>query len=232
VKSRSTHRNTLPRRHFVGGFLLGLSLVVTTGLGLTAIGTAVAGNMPPELMRERFVEDNVFTSTHAPSVRIAVDRQLQFLGQIDFSSGSDETERYLFGATRDQTVERLFVVEVAASEARHSEDASGSVDEIEIDGATYRHTTRAFNNAEQIRQRPAAAMARTTAYLEQQGLSLPSELVTSRLARTADPERRKQISILYFEDLKLAGRSLDEVDGQLTADLTERFLASFRILDR
>lgn len=199
-------------------------------------------NMTPQ----RHVTDNVLVSGAMPSIQIRVHPPLTSLTALKFVvMETQHVELYLF-AERDEDghLKRALTVQFEGylpdNNFRYDYDLTHKVRLGDFD---YLHDTGVLKLDAALKRRPEGDLAAWVGWLKTNGggESYPNwnELIYSRYVRLLDRARRDEILILYFENLKDLGYTVDDlVSGGpragdlpgLSAGVRQRALASFSVV--
>jgi hypothetical protein len=179
------------------------TIALTTLAALLLCGAASAQSAAPE----RKVQQNVITSTHDPSVRIELPTQVRYVGAdrwvlLDIA----DCELHVFvEADAQKKVQRLYWIQFEAyvpsrPELRHDYSRDRTMRIFDRDlfvrarfGASS-EPVRAGSDTEHVRR-----------LLQAQGYTLPSDTINVRFVELLDAAARKELMIIYMEDLSPQG---------------------------
>ena len=80
-----------------------------------------------------------------------------------------------------------------------------------LGGHVFNHNTWFYDDAVEIARNPGAESERTRAFLEAKGYRLDTELMMSRFVGVVDEEKRNELILFYFENVRDTGYSLAEL---------------------
>ena len=196
-----------------------------------------------ETTQQRYVEGNVFTSTYLPAIRIEIDEALTYVGSIDFIlKDIARVERYVFvEADQGQRIKRMIVFQFEGfldTNDHYYRYRFPNPDTL--GGHVFNHNTWFYDDAAGIARNPGAESERTRAFLEAKGYRLDTELMMSRFVGVVDEEKRNELILFYFENVRDTGYTLAELATEggdirpehaaLDDDLTQRSLHIMTVL--
>jgi len=169
------------------------------------------------------VESNTFISSDNPDIRVSVDRKFKYIGSFPFAVEKvARGNRYIFvQANPEKHIQRMFIIQ--------QEGFVQSSDEIyrykittpaKLGISDYQHSVILYDNDANIREEPDKEAELTQRFLADHGYVLEPELVMSRFARSADPERKHEIIFFCFENLSSYRHKLK--DFREASDSTEK----------
>lgn len=199
-------------------------------------------NMTPQ----RRVRDNIISSGAMPAIHIKVDPPLKHLTTLKFIvMETQHVELYLFGDRDDSGhVKRLLTVQFEGYLPDNDFRFEYEINQkVRLGGFDYLHDTGVLKVDAALKRRPESDLAAWVAWLRQHGSGERhdswNEFIYSRYVRLLDLGRRNELLILYFENLKDLGFSVDElVSGgaragelsHLSTEVSKRALDSFSII--
>ncbi|MDX2149101.1 MAG: hypothetical protein SFV54_00070 [Bryobacteraceae bacterium] len=170
---------------------------------LPALAALAAAQKPTE----RVVKGTVLTSDDNPKVRIELPRGAKYLGgeRWDLYSIADCELHVWVEADEGKTVTRLYWVQFegylpSQPERRYNYPFSKTMKIADLD---FDVRTRA--SAGTAQQRPDSDGAHVSARVQSAGYRLPRDLMSVRLVHLPDEQKRKELMIIYMEDLGPAG---------------------------
>lgn len=156
------------------------------------------------------VENNTFISPNNPKIRVKVDKRLDYIGKVPFTIDNLAAgTRYIFvRATHDKHIQQMFIIQQEGF-LPSSDDTYkyGITNPAGLGSFEYQHSVILYDNAATIREEPGKEADVTQRFLAAHGYFLEPELVMSRFARPADPQRRHEIIFFCFESLSAYGHS-------------------------
>lgn len=191
---------------------------------------------------ERKVADNVLTSFDVPKVRITVDESLQYLGRFDFNLRDIAAgERYIWAETQEGRVKRMFIVQFEGflPQVNH-QYRFGMRTPVKLGSQTYSHNLWFYNDEEGRGADPPNEATRTVKFLAERGLSLDTDLMMSRFARIVGQDKRNEIILFYWENMRDHGVTAKDFPEEtpvtpphqkLGQEFYQRSLKAFRVED-
>jgi hypothetical protein len=187
------------------------------------------------------VEGSTIISTGSPTLRMAVDPALKYIGRFSFTIGDIAGgERLIFAETKEKVVHRMLIVQFESilpqSEEVYRYDIS---DGIALGGRKYRHSVFAFSSSEAAKENPKNEAALTAKFFNERGYEVADDLIASRFATHGGERERDEMIIFYQKPLSSTGHRMSELFGpeetptelgrQVSAQLTEESLKAFQI---
>jgi hypothetical protein len=192
----------------------------------------------------RGMNKGMFVSNHDPKFEMHVAPDLKYLGKIEFDlDDTAHVERHHFVAAENGRITRMLVLQFEEMLPRSDDIYRWTVKKPQtIGNNVYHFSTFVFSVPKAAQEHPEAEVARTKDFLTANDLKLSDELAVARFARVIGEDRRREFIIFYNEPLHGSPKSPDDVasDDQesgstpfenLSSELTERALASFKISD-
>lgn len=207
---------------------------------LLASGTARATG--PD--SKRFVRNHTLVSRERPPMNMSLDRRLEHVGALAFDLGqAARVQRFVF-ASRDEggVPARLVIVQFESIlPGAKGAYTFGIENPTRLGAHDYQTQAGFFNFDEAAASRPGAEADRTRTFLAEKGLKVEGEdFLVARYARVVDPEKRSEIIVFYYEnvraldrtrrDLERGGAREKELEG-LLRDVEARARRSFAIRD-
>jgi hypothetical protein len=185
------------------------------------------------------VRGNVITSAMQPTIAIHVDTTLEYVGSQRFELyGVAQAEQHLFAQHAGGRVVRLLWVQLEeylpSSNGRYDYSSSPLV---RASGRAF-HADKELWNIPAAEQRPGSDGARARGLLRGHGLTLPPVMLYERLVWLPDSANRRELMVIYAEDLSSAGVSPADVQGsdaaarrlsRLLEGLQSRAFSSFAV---
>jgi hypothetical protein len=161
----------------------------------------------------RNVQSNVITSERDPKVRIELPKSVQYLGADRWVLyGIADCELHAFvEADRDKNVQRLYWVQFEGyvptrPELKHTYD---SPEITQLGGVNfYVDTWVRPNNAA---TRPGSDLEHIAALIGRSGYKLPAGMMSVRLVHLLDEQKRKELMIIYSENVAPTGFTAAEL---------------------
>lgn len=191
-----------------------VGLIIVFVLGCCAFAKAIE---PPE----RNVEDNVVTSERDPKVRIELPDDVKYVGGDRWIL--DETadcELHAFiEADRKQIVQRLYWIQFESyleskPNLKYQYDSSRRAT---IGGLEF--IVDAWARASDEKATPDSDLGHFQALIKERGFKLPTGMMFVRLVHLLDEQKRKELMIIYGENLSSTGlNAADLKKGGLAED--------------
>ena len=179
------------------------------GIGLLFCGFLAAETRSPE----RQVDDNVITSEHDPEVRIQLPKSVQYVGADRWVLyGIADCELHAFvEADEQKEVHRLYWVQFEGyipekPELKHKYD---SLLHAKIGGMDFYVDTWVRSNDAEIE--PGSDREHIETLIRAKGYKMPRGMMYVRLVHLLDEQKRKELMIIYGEDLASAGLTAAEL---------------------
>lgn len=192
----------------------------------------------------RFVRDHTLVSRSLPRTRIDVDPRLAYVGALTFElKQAAQVQRHVFAERDEQgTPRRLLIVQFESILPAAKGSYTFRVENPTRLGAhDYQTDTGFFDFVEAATARPGAEAEQTTTFLAGMGLQVKGEaFLVARHARIVDPEKRSEIILFYYENLRELDRTRQELDAGgaraselpgLLRDVAARAKAAFKVHD-
>jgi hypothetical protein len=178
-------------------------------IAILGCATLVAQIKPPE----RKVEGNVIISARDPEVRIQLPKSVQYVGADRWLLyGIADCELHAFiDADRHKNVQRLYWVQFEGylptkPELRHTYDSPGHA---KIGGMDFYVDTWVRSNDAEIE--PGSDREHIEALIRAKGYTMPAGMMYVRLVHLLDEQKRKELMIIYGEDLASVGVTAAEL---------------------
>jgi len=158
----------------------------------------------------RRVDDHRILSTQPP-LTITVDSTLRYVGALEFDiRDAAHAERIVFAdADSSGTIRRLWIAQFEAFLPQHpgSYDVPAGGDRARLGPYEFRQVAGAYSFAAAIAAKPGHEAERTRDFLLAKGLHVGDSLMVARFEARTDRERRHELILFYWEDLRTAGAS-------------------------
>ena len=177
-------------------------MIVSLGPVLLTLGILSPAQPAPE----RTVEGTTLTSARDPQITLTLPKAARYVGADRWVLyGVADCEIHVFVEADGQQVQRLYWVQFEAYlpsvKAAYNYSSPTRVTiggrEFLVDGSVF------ATNAPY--RRPDSDRERVTKMLQSKGYTLPAEMMTRRLVHLPDAEKRKELMIIYAEDLAPTG---------------------------
>jgi hypothetical protein len=158
---------------------------------------------------ERKVESTVVTSSD-PAVRITLPREARYVGADRWTLyGVADCEVHVFveaGAAKN--VQRVYWVQFEAyipsqPDSKYNYDRDSIT---EINGLAVHHRERF--GADDEKPRAGSDLEHVRAMILAAGYTLPKEIINSRLVHLPDATKRKEVMVIYMEDMATTGKTV------------------------
>ena len=176
---------------------------------LLALTTSLQGQQTTDAPS---VINNRIISLVNPAVTIAVDKQIKYLGKIDFPlKNIVRVQRFIFvDADETRHIQRMFIAQFEGFLSGVDDIYRYRIENpINLGGADYRHNIWFYDVAKAGKEEPEAEAARTRAFVESRGYHLDDQLMMSRFARPVDVAKRHELILFYWENLADTHQPLD-----------------------
>ena len=183
-------------------------LCLAASLLLGAAATIAADKAP-----DRKVEGTTISSSHDPALKITLPATAQYVGSdrwnlYDFA----DAEVHVFvEADAQKRVQRLYWVQFEA----FLPDNERTYKYPFIETATLAGLEFDVNRSyapTNMTSRPGSDRERVFAMVGKAGYQMPTEQLNVRLVHLPDKEKRKELMIIYGEDLKMSNTSVEELN--------------------
>jgi hypothetical protein len=162
---------------------------------------------------ERQVQANVVISQRDPKIRIQLPSSVQYVGADRWPLYDiADCELHLFvEATREKRIERLYWIQFeqylpSRPELHHTYPFTKT---DTLNGLLF--DVRARFGPGNERSKPGSDREHVQALLRAKGYTMPDAMMNVRLVHLLDNQKRKELMIIYAEDLQPAGFSLDDL---------------------
>lgn len=170
--------------------------------------TAAADSPAPE----RKVTGNVIESARDPKVRLEFKPPIEYVGADRFVLyGVADCEIHVFvEADAQKQVQRLYWVQFEAylPEVKHSYDYQSPVN-VTLSGLSF--VVHGWMNRTDGPTRPGSDSEHVRDLVRARGYRFPAEMMSQRLVHLPDAEKRKELMIIYSEDLAPTGYTVAEL---------------------
>ena len=201
-----------------------------------AFGSAGAA----EKASERVVAGNTITSARDPAVRIELPKSVQYVGNArwDLYDVADCEVHVFVEADEQKLVQRLYWIQFEAYLPSNTHSYKYKFEE-KLTHAGLEFDVRARFGPTNNPPKPGSDLERVMALLEKGGFRAPAEMMNVRLVHLPDEAKRKELMLIYAEDLAPTGSTLAEIESsapggearwlELKPKLIERALENIRI---
>ena len=178
---------------------------------------AQASDAPGSVTRR--VEGRTLVSAESPAVRIRFDDDFKYVGGHSFVlyEVADAEQHFFVDADREGRIRRLYWVQFEGylPTNTHTYDYSDVKERVNLGGLDFVTDAVVFNFAQVRSQRPDSDGAKARAFLEGKGFRLSgNDLMWRRFVHLTDTTRRKELLIIYLEDLGGTGFTAADLTGQ------------------
>jgi len=185
----------------------------------SGLATYAAGPQPQTTSPERTVSGNVIISERDPKVRIELPASAQYVGADRWVLyGMADCELHAFvEADEQKNVQRLYWIQFEGylptrPELRHTYD---SVRHAHIGGLDFYVDT--WVSSSDAKDEPGSDSEHIKSLIRAKGYRMPAAMMKVRLVHLLDDEKRKELMIIYGEDLASTGFAADELQKSGTA---------------
>jgi hypothetical protein len=180
-------------------------------LALLAMNFAVA--VSQESQPERVVQGSTIISQHDPAMRIELPREAQYLGADRWILyGIADCEIHVFvEADLKKQVRRLYWVQFEQFVSSRPElQHNYKPQELATFAGSDTYVRARFGKSgETVKE--GSDLEHVLALIRAKGYTLPAEMMNVRLVRLLDPQGRKELMIIYSEDLAPTGVKVDDL---------------------
>jgi hypothetical protein len=156
---------------------------------------------------ERKVQGDVLTSEHDPRIRITVPLSAHYLGADRWILGGfDDCELHAFvDADQQQTVRRLYWIQFESYVPSRPElhHTYNSPRHAEIAGMDFSVDT--WPRSTNAKTESGSDLEHLFVLIRNKGYNLPDGMMYARFVHLVDQEKRKELMIIYAEDLESGG---------------------------
>lgn len=203
------------------------SRILATGLALTLCSTATAADKAPE----RVVNGTTITSTRDPAVKITLPKSAQYVGAArwDLYGVADCEVQVFIEADEKKYVQRLYWVQFEGYLPDNTHQYKYPFTEKTTLGGR-EFDTRARFGPTGPAPKAGSDAERVMALIKEKGYLVGPESMNVRLVNMVDDTRRKELMIIYAEDLAPTGSTVEELNKpenkakweELKAELIQR----------
>jgi hypothetical protein len=187
----------------------------------------------------RTVRGQALVSQQDPALTLEFDKAFQYAGSQRFTlyGVADAEQHFFVDVAKDGTIKRLYWVQFEAYLPSNGHTYNYTDPQVEFAGLKW-FARGGASSSNPAGLRPDSDRARAIALLTAKGWKIPAEVLTQRLVTMTDDTRRKELMIIYAEDLaptgfKAAdlrpGGSAETKSVQLMEKLLEHAKAGIRI---
>lgn len=170
----------------------------------TLILFAISAAESEECQSSSHVIRHTFVSSVNPPIRVTVNKKFSYIGSFPFEIGDSVAgSRYIFVvASREKHIQRMFIIQQEGFLPSSNDTYKYSItNSVALGGSEYQHSVIFDDNAARIREEPGKEADDTQRFLTAHGFLLEPELIMSRYARPADPQRKHEIIFFCYENL-------------------------------
>jgi hypothetical protein len=189
----------------------------------------------------RTVENNLLVSTAQPPIKLQIDRRMGYVGRLLINLFDlAEAEIYVFAEADEGRLKRWLTVHFEGYYDTNSYSYDYRMPGRATLGANeYLYDDRATDLRE-AQIRPGSDWEAVTNLLKEKGFTFPNETIRTRYVRMLGEDRRREILVIYTEDLQPLGLTAGEISGDegllpeyavVAKELHERAAAAFKILE-
>ncbi len=163
---------------------------------------------------QRTVVGNTLSSSADPAIRIRFDESLQYLGGQQFILyGVADTEQYFFARIDDS--DRLTALywlqfEAYRPDNNYRYDYDDSPGRLQMGGFEF-YVDTAPVRTDPSRRRRGTDGALMRRFLAERGYTLPQEFFYARAVHLTDASRRKELMVIFVDDLAPTGESAPDL---------------------
>jgi len=180
-------------------------------LALLTMSCAVAASQ--ESRPERVVHGSTIISQRDPAMRIELPREAQYLGADRWVLyGVADCEIHVFvEADSKKQVKRMYWVQFEQFVSSRPElEHNYKPQELAKFEGTDTYVRARFGKSSET-AKEGSDLEHVQALIRAKGYTLPAEMMNVRLVRLLDPKRRKELMIIYSEDLGPTGVKVDDL---------------------
>ena len=212
-----------------------MKIRIALGLSLAfmALGAAAADNAP-----ERIVQGSTVTSARDPAVRITVPKAAQYVGAArwDLNDIADAEIQVFVEADAQKRIQRLYWIQFEAYLPSNTHKFNYKFIEKLTHGGLEFDVRPRFGPTNEP-PKPGSDLEHVQALLTERGFISPAEMMNVRLVNMADDTNRKELMIIYAEDLAPSGATFPELAAEsgkarwdeLKPELIKRALENIKI---
>ena len=201
--------------------------------GFDAAATGAAEKIP-----ERVVTGHTLTSARDPAVRIDLPKSVQYVGNSrwDLYAVADAELHVFVEADPQKVVQRLYWIQFEAYLPSNTHSYNYKFAEKLTHGGL-EFDVRARFGATSNPPKPGSDLEHVMTLLEKGGFRAPAEMMNVRLVHLPDADKRKELMIIYAEDLAPTGSKEADLLApggearwlELKPGLIERALENIRV---
>lgn len=187
---------------------------------------------PPDLKPERRVEGQRLSSAHDPAITLEFDKAFKYAGSQRFTLyGSADAEQHFFAEVDpDGSVKRLYWVQFESYLPSNDHTYNYQGKQVDFGGLHWFYSA-APRVVDPSKGRPDSDGAHALALFQKKGWRVPREVLMQRLVNITDSSNRKELMIIYAEDLSRLGYTESDLQkgGRAEAQAADVFR---QVLDR
>ncbi len=184
-------------------------LCLAGALASLLLGTATAADKAPD----RKVEGTTVTSSHDPAVKVTLPGTAQYVGadRWDLYDFADAEVHVFVEADAQKHVQRLYWVQFEAFLPDNERTYKYAFLETATLGGKEFDVTRTYAPTN-LKSRPGSDRERVFAMISKAGYLMPTEQANVRLVYLPDEKKRKELMIVYGEDLSMSKTTVEELN--------------------
>ncbi|HYP40405.1 MAG TPA: hypothetical protein VEX13_08585 [Chloroflexia bacterium] len=192
----------------------------------------------------RTVENNVLVSMDMPAIKLKIDNRMEYVGRLQFVLYNiAEADIFVFAeGDGDRRLKRWLIVQFEGFLDNNSHTYNYAMaSRITLGSHEYMVDDYADNLNRMMAEEPADSDgAHVAALLRREGYTMPDDAIWSRFVRAIGEARRKELLIIYTEDLAALGLTaaslpfnvpLPQEYAALTEGVHERAVRAFTIVE-
>jgi hypothetical protein len=192
----------------------------------------------------RTIENNVLVSEDTPAIKLKVDDRMEYAGRLQFVLYNvAEADIFVFAeGDEERRLKRWLLVQFEGFLENNNHTYNYAMPtRITLGSHEYMVDDYAANLKAMMEEEPADSDgAHVAALLQREGYTMPDDAIWSRFVRAIGEARRKELLIIYTEDLASLGLTASDLPtnvplpqeyATLTEGVHERALRTFTILE-
>ena len=188
-----------------------ISLLMASAIALLLLSTAAAA--AEEKSPDRKVEGTTVTSSHDPAVKITLPETAQYVGAArwDLYGFADAEVHVFVEADAQKKVQRLYWVQFEAFLPDNERTYKYPfIEKTTLAGLEF-DVNRSYGPTN-LKSRPGSDRERVFAMVAKAGYVMPAEQINVRLVHLTDEKKRKELMIIYGEDLAMSNTTTEELN--------------------
>jgi putative intracellular protease/amidase len=187
----------------------------------------------------RYAKGQYLISERSPVLNMKFDDQFQYAGQQTFTlfENSLVTQLY-FAKCNKNKVEAFFTIQfeeyLPGIDLKYNYKIK---DSLEINGVSFLYSPVYNEPNKTLKENKRSDVWHKYRFLQSKGLSLPDEVAGHRFVKVIDALNKKEVLVVYNEDIKLSNTTFSELDKDnkkleaVKTSLLKKALSSFSILE-